>query len=230
MTSHGSVSGRLLARALRATGRAGDVDPDLPARFVVEVARHRAIEAARGLVRTRSLVFLGPGTVLRNERGIAWGSAVSIGRGCDIDGWSRDGVRFGDASRIGRWSVVTSTSHVSRLGRGFTLGARSALGDYCHVGASGGVVIGEDVITGSYVSFHSQNHVFSDSDKPIKEQGTTEAGIVVEDGCWLGAKVTVLDGSLIGSRSVVAAGAVVHGRFPPRSLLAGVPARRVRTI
>ncbi|MFD2092789.1 acyltransferase [Blastococcus deserti] len=116
------------------------------------------------------------------------------------------------------------------MGKGFSLGARSGLGDYCHVGASGGVVIGDDVICGSYVSFHSQEHVFSDSSRPVRDQGVTEVGISVGDGCWLGVKVTVLDGTVIGPNSVVAAGAVVKGNFPPRSLIAGVPARVIRSL
>ena len=54
-------------------------------------------------------------------------------------------------------------------------------------------------------------------------------GCTVEDGCLIGMNATVLNGARIGAGSVVGAGAVVpEGReFPPRSLILGIPAKRV---
>jgi len=46
---------------------------------------------------------------------------------------------------------------------------------------------------------------------------------------WIGCNVTILKGVDIGEGSVVAAGAIVTRSCPPRSLLAGVPARVVRS-
>jgi acetyltransferase-like isoleucine patch superfamily enzyme len=54
--------------------------------------------------------------------------------------------------------------------------------------------------------------------------------VVVEQGAFLGANVTVLPGVRIGARSFVAAGAVVTSDVPPQRLVAGVPARVVRPI
>ncbi|WP_131682153.1 gamma carbonic anhydrase family protein [Pseudarthrobacter sp. YALA5] len=52
-------------------------------------------------------------------------------------------------------------------------------------------------------------------------------GCTVEDDCLIGMGATVLNGAVIGSGSLVAAGAVVlEGTVvPPRSLVAGVPAK-----
>jgi len=54
-------------------------------------------------------------------------------------------------------------------------------------------------------------------------------GCTVEDGCLIGMNATVLNGARIGAGSVVGAGAVVpEGReFPPRSLIVGIPAKRI---
>lgn len=54
--------------------------------------------------------------------------------------------------------------------------------------------------------------------------------ISIGDGTWIGAGAVVIGGSTIGEHSVVAAGAIVRGSFPARSLLAGVPARVVKTL
>lgn len=52
-------------------------------------------------------------------------------------------------------------------------------------------------------------------------------GCTVEDDCLIGMKATVLNGAVIGTGSLVAAGAVVleGTHVPPRSLVAGVPAK-----
>lgn len=57
--------------------------------------------------------------------------------------------------------------------------------------------------------------------------GAVVHGCTVEDGSLVGMGSTILNGSVIGAGSLVAAGAVVlEGTIvPPRSLVAGVPAK-----
>ncbi len=55
-------------------------------------------------------------------------------------------------------------------------------------------------------------------------------GITIRRGAYLGANVTVLPGVEIGEHSMVAAGAVVTRDVPPRTLVAGVPARVIREL
>ncbi|TKV28813.1 gamma carbonic anhydrase family protein [Arthrobacter sp. NamB2] len=52
-------------------------------------------------------------------------------------------------------------------------------------------------------------------------------GCTIEDDCLIGMSATVMNGAVIGSGSLVAAGAVVleGTSVPPRSLVAGVPAK-----
>lgn len=52
-------------------------------------------------------------------------------------------------------------------------------------------------------------------------------GCTVEDDCLIGMGATVLNGAVVGSGSLIAAGSVVlEGTIiPPRSLVAGVPAK-----
>ena len=57
-------------------------------------------------------------------------------------------------------------------------------------------------------------------------------GARVEDRCLIGMGAVLLGGSVIGEGSLVAAGAVVKEGFvvPPRSLVAGVPAKILRPL
>ncbi|WP_367649985.1 acyltransferase [Nocardioides sp. zg-1230] len=220
---------RITSVLLRLTGRKTVLDSQIPSGLLATFMLARGGELLRGVLRTRRLVLLGPGVRLRGRGRITFGRFISIGPECAIDGYGSAGTRLADGSRLGRGCVVTVTSHLSRLGKGFSLGANSGLGDYCHIGASGGITVGRDVIMGPFVSLHSQEHNFDRLDTPIRHQGTTEVGIAIEDDVWVGARVTILDGTKIGQGSVVAAGAVVKGVFPPNSVIAGIPARVIRS-
>ncbi|HCJ6120959.1 TPA: hypothetical protein NU536_004190 [Escherichia coli] len=56
----------------------------------------------------------------------------------------------------------------------------------------------------------------------------TFKGVTLGNDVWVGANAIILDGVNIGNHSIVAAGAVVTKSFPPYSILAGNPAKRVR--
>ncbi|MCW6053991.1 gamma carbonic anhydrase family protein [Lyngbya sp. CCAP 1446/10] len=52
----------------------------------------------------------------------------------------------------------------------------------------------------------------------------------IERGCLIGIGAIVLDGVRVGTGSIVGAGAVVTKDVPPRTLVAGVPAKRLRDL
>jgi len=54
--------------------------------------------------------------------------------------------------------------------------------------------------------------------------------ITVGDGCWIGARATLLGGTSLGNGVVVGAGSVVMGVFPNNVLIVGTPARVVREL
>jgi acetyltransferase-like isoleucine patch superfamily enzyme len=118
---------------------------------------------------------------------------------------------------------------VSNIGEGIVMGANSAVNAYSFLGSSGAITIGKNVIMGQHVCFHPENHNFDRLDIPVKAQGTTRQGIVIEDDVWVGSNVTFLDGVHVGQGSVIGAGAVVRGTIPPYSIAVGVPARVVRS-
>jgi acetyltransferase-like isoleucine patch superfamily enzyme len=215
----------LVRGALRVVGKDYNAATDLPAMLIVRVFLERSVWLARGFLRFRTPIFVARGVRIRGKRFISIKRYSTLCTGVELDGFARDGVQIGERSKIGAHTIISCTSHLSRFGRGFRMGSDSGIGEFGYVGAAGGVSIGDNVVMGQYVSFHSQEHEFADLSELIRAQGTSEQGIQIEGDCWVGARVTFLDGTHVSRGSVVAAGAVVKGSFPPGAVIGGIPAR-----
>lgn len=73
-------------------------------------------------------------------------------------------------------------------------------------------------IQGKYIIDITDDEKLPENDHPV----------TIEDGCWIGANVTILKGVTIGHDSVVAAGSVVTKSCEPYSIIGGVPAKLIR--
>ena len=109
------------------------------------------------------------------------------------------------------------------------IGDRCVIGRGSHIVAHADVRIGDDVWTGPYVYITDQNHGYEDPDMPIGRQWPVNNPVEIGAGSWLGAGAIVLPGARIGRNVVVAAGSVVRGDVPDHCVIAGVPARVVRS-
>lgn len=89
-----------------------------------------------------------------------------------------------------------------------------------------GVVISERVVIRD-----SDNHAITSTENgELKsDEKPAAAPIVIQDHVWLGMNVVVLKGVTIGEGAIVAAGSVVTKDVPSHCLVAGVPAKVVKT-
>ncbi|QLC67473.1 acyltransferase [Flavobacterium sp. LPB0248] len=93
------------------------------------------------------------------------------------------------------------------------------------------IVIEDDVLVGCGVHIYVENHRFIKLDLPIIDQGHTEARkVILKKGCWIGANVIILPGVTIGENSVVGAGSVVTKDVSAGVVVAGNPARIIKSI
>ena len=90
------------------------------------------------------------------------------------------------------------------------------------------IEIGDDVAIGPNVYITDHNHSYGDVKLPIAGQWPAEDAVRIGPGSWLGTGVIVLPGSDIGCNVAVAAGSVVRGVIPDRSVAAGTPRSVVR--
>ena len=138
------------------------------------------------------------------------------------------GITIGDNTFVMHHTMLHVFNFRNLPQAGITIGQNCFIGEFNVIRGQGGVRIGNDVYTGPMVQIVAVNHVYDDPNRPIREQGVTAQGIVIEDDVWLGAGVTVVDGVTIGRGSVIGAGAVVTNDIPPYSIAVGTPARPIK--
>ena len=170
----------------------------------------------------RNVVF-GQNVVLRHPHKIHIGDNVIIDDNCLIDakGESNTGIRIASGVFIGRNTILSCKNGDIDLGEGANVGFN------CEIFSASRVRIGRNVLVAAYCYLIGGDHDFSDTSRPVLEQGRKSSGITVGDGSWLGAGSKVLDGVEIGAHAVVGAGAVVRDSIPERATAVGVPARVV---
>ncbi len=141
-------------------------------------------------------------------------------------------IHLGDHCVIGEQVTLTAgmmpgldlgADPILLLGNGVVLGRGS------HVIADTRVTIGDDTYCGPYVYITSTNHSYDDPHEPIGKQWPRTDPVEIGPGCWLGTGAVVLPGARLGRNVVVAAGAVVRGEVPDHAVVAGAPARIVRS-
>lgn len=86
------------------------------------------------------------------------------------------------------------------------------------------VIIGNKVGIGLDSLITTNSHTIGPSSQRCGNN--TSQTVVIEDGVWIGANVTVLQGVTIGHGGVIAAGAIVTQSTEPDCLYAGVPAKK----
>lgn len=90
------------------------------------------------------------------------------------------------------------------------------------------ITVGDNVFIGPFCGFYTATHPLDYKNRNI---GLEKAlPIKIGDNCWFGANVSVMPGVTIGSGCVIAAGSVVTKDVPDNSMVAGVPAKVMKTI
>ncbi|WP_338110670.1 acyltransferase [Roseivirga pacifica] len=158
------------------------------------------------------------------------GKNFLIEEGAELNCNALRGMHFGNRVTIGKYAIVRpSNIYGGAVGEGMSIGDNSNIGPYSYIGCSGKITIGNNVMMGPRVSMFAENHNYSDTSIPMKEQGVSLSEIVVNNDCWIASNATILAGVTIGEGSIIAAGAVVTKDIPPYSIVAGNPAKVIKS-
>ena len=103
----------------------------------------------------------------------------------------------------------------------------------CHIGCIKSVEIGENVLLGSkvYITDHFHGNITADDvDVPPQERTLSSKPVRIGNNVWIGDNVTVLPGVSLGDNVIVGANAVVTHSFPANTVIAGCPAKIIKTL
>jgi acetyltransferase-like isoleucine patch superfamily enzyme len=195
-------------------------------------------------IRIDGSALIGPRVRLRVEKGgkINIGGLVRVEEGARITAKACS-VVVGDGARLSEYCCIRADAPLS-LGAKFNAGTYSkilsyggaiTIGDSCTLQhfsilyGHGGLKIGSGVRIAAHVVVIPANHEIEDVSKPIYKQGIKGRGIEIGDGVWIGANCSILDGVSLGPECVVGAGSVVTRSMSAYSVIAGSPARVLRS-
>jgi len=137
-------------------------------------------------------------------------------------------TEFGGTIEVGKNSELLYGVLIMTYGGTIKIGERCSINPYTVLYGHGNLTIGNNVLIAGHCLIIPSNHIFSDLNCPINEQGETRKGIVIEDNVWIGSGVRILDGVRVGFGAIVAAGAVVNKDVLSNTVVGGVPARLIK--
>ena len=172
---------------------------------------------------------LGPLSTAARERmpGAEIGDGAAVLTGAVVFAGTRlgDGAIAGDQAQIRERSVVGAGSVVGRgsaVDNDVVIGERVRIQTNCYLAAN--TVVEDDVFIGPGV-------VTTNDDTMARHPaGDPRLGPVLRRACRVGGGVILRPGIEIGEEAFIGAGAVVIANVPPRAVVVGVPARRIRTV
>lgn len=143
-------------------------------------------------------------------------------------------IHIGNNCNIGRRAIIAVhkvegyKNPVLRIGDGVYVGDDSNISCINGITIADGVLLGRKVMINdnSHGSFTKEDLVMEPNERPLVSKGP----IVIEKNVWIGEMAIILPGVHIGEGAIIAANAVVSKDVPAYSIVAGVPARVIKTL
>lgn len=146
--------------------------------------------------------------------------------------WGRPSVaahgRLVVRPRVQIISTVATTELVVFAGGLLEIGERAYINYGCSIAASQHISIGPRCSIGTHVMMMDND--FHRIEPERRDERPESRPIVLEENVWVGGRSIILAGVTIGADSAVGAGSVVTADVPPRTVVAGTPARVIREL
>ncbi len=109
------------------------------------------------------------------------------------------------------------------------IGKKSSLNQGVIVDGFGGVKIGEGVRIAAFTCINTADHLYDDPSIPIYQAGYKCSKVIIEDNVWIGNHVSINKGVTVATGVVIGSGAVVTRDIPQDVIVAGTPAKILRS-
>lgn len=113
-----------------------------------------------------------------------------------------------------------------------SIGNNGNFGAFNHITCINKIQIGDNCLTGKWVTISDNNHGTTDFDTlheaPVIRKLYTKGPVIIGNNVWIGDKATILGGVTIGDGAVIAANSVVTKDVPAYCVVGGNPARVIK--
>lgn len=150
----------------------------------------------------------------------AWGHAVKVMNYYNYT----NATMLRQVQQRGRGGIVSPLANFANP-QNLIIGDRVRISANVHLWpgpGTGKIILQDDVMIGPAVMISAANYRYNEG-SPVTDQAMNEADIVIGRDTWIGYGAVILAGTEIGEGSIIGAGAVVRGRIPPFSIVAGNP-------
>lgn len=135
-------------------------------------------------------------------------------------------VRLSGKSSIGFCNILKREPRLN-------VGDGTFIGHDCSLVLADSITIGKHCLLAGGVSIrdldgHPTDAALRRDHRPTPCEGIR--AVVIGDDVWIGADATILKGVTVGDRAIIGAGAIVTSDVPCDSVVAGNPARVIRTL
>ena len=134
-------------------------------------------------------------------------------------------------SILGAWERYGQDEHYEPE---IIIGGNCSIGEFCHITAINRITIGDGLLTGRFVYIGDNSHgglsKMESKVPPIDRKLQSKGEIIIGNNVWIGDKATILGGVSIGDNVIVGANSVVTKNVLSNTIVAGVPAKVVKSI
>jgi acetyltransferase-like isoleucine patch superfamily enzyme len=142
-------------------------------------------------------------------------------------------ITIGNNASIGKNNLITAFYRGKEQPE-IRIGNNTTIGEDCHITAINKIVIGNDVLFGEKITITDNSHGTPDIENlqlpPLKREVFSKGPVIIGDKVWIGDKATILPNVTIGEGAIVGANSVVTKDVPACSVVAGNPAKIIKTV
>lgn len=142
-------------------------------------------------------------------------------------------ISIGENTSIDKYGTITASKRTEKEPE-LRIGNDCSIGAFCHITCINKIIINDNVLFGKGVTVTDNSHGHNKPDEidiaPCRRDIYSKGEVIIEENVWVGDKVTILPGVTIGKGAVIGANSVVTKDVPSFCVVAGNPAKILKTI